>query len=161
MPILSLLINSQKWDNKTKHSNRLTIALPKCRLFLDPRLLPPHWLLANSLCSPCVPMFSLVLLTSSYLRHVVVLSCFICSMYFQLALLPESMCVYVAKSWPATQGYPISSTCRPGHPPPWGKLFYSCKRSLRFIKKRIWIVGVPRVTRGEGWPGSPGQLFPM
>ena len=41
-------MNSQKWDDKTKHSNRLTIPLPKCRLLLDPRLLPPHWLLANS-----------------------------------------------------------------------------------------------------------------
>ena len=41
-------MNSQKWDDKTKHSNRLTILMPKCRLLLDPRLLPPHWLLANS-----------------------------------------------------------------------------------------------------------------
>ena len=48
MPIISLLVNSQKWDDKTKHSDRLTIPLPKCRLLLDPRLLPPHWLLANS-----------------------------------------------------------------------------------------------------------------
>ena len=63
----------------------------------------------------------------------------LCSLFSELALLPESVCVYVEKSWPGTQAYPVTflreESCD-----------LSCKRSLRFVKTEV--------TRGGGWPGT-------
>ena len=71
----------------------------------------PVWETVKSL-KKCKTIFSLVLLYffvfSAMLFYGVKHSQ--CSLYSELALLPESMCVYVEKSWPGTQSYPISST---------------------------------------------------
>ena len=79
----------------------------------------------------------------------------LCSMYSELALPPESMCVYVEKLKLARHpGVPYlvnRVTLSPSSPRE--VVIWSCKRSLRFIKKRM-----------NSWRAQtrvPGTTFPI